>query len=462
MLGKMHPWMSRAWNGGIFKNLGNSLRNVNQSASTGSLDKDTSSHDRQDNTVDISDLSQDSPRPKTQPAPIQRRLPDTGSFKPDNFVQLARPHRLEQFPLTAECSDVVVYKSSSGLNSTAIALTKSAVEEWSIILRCEKTIEENSFHFRMITDEIARVEALLDELYEGDPQINAMLLERSELITKQKAFAEKINSAEQNMALPKMQLHRDWRLTLEEIGALDLTKDEEEDTRPSQPMAMLQNTNSDTQSEQIRTSRPRTPEPTPSEIAREYCEKELKRRTFILQDRRRKLDNWGFYLEQEYISYLKAMETGACHVTQTEFDVMMLQENMDATRDLIDAEADHKEALDFARDLGIFAGSDQGSDFVDYADDGYRLSWEQENIAQVDEAGIKKWMDSHPHTPAETSDANSDSEMHDADKWDVRSVGVSEAQSTVACGKERKRIDRWRAICAETRASLPEELLSQK
>lgn len=153
------------------------------------------------------------------------------------------------------------------------------------------------------------------------------------------------------------------------------------------------------------------------------------------------LHNWENYHDQEYAKFCAWQEENP-DTTRTVFDVTILQEAQMATRNLIDAEGNLKEAIAHAKELGVmFDEIDQESQFPDHLDDGYRLSWEAQMTGHVDRSRIERWM----------KKADSVEEKLDlppqCDDWFFNDVDISDSISMVAEGKERECIDRWQLMC---------------
>ncbi|KAK5127692.1 hypothetical protein LTR08_004337 [Meristemomyces frigidus] len=140
--------------------------------------------------------------------------------------------------------------------------------------------------------------------------------------------------------------------------------------------------------------------------------------------------------------------------TNTELELRQLQDTQKLTRRVIDAEKAYEEAKTAAIAAGIqLHGSDIESGFIDDADDGYRVSLEEELCRSIDSTRMLKWLQQLPEpqqdgSGTEYEPANTPADEGDSDDWDVRTVEISDSSSMVAEGPPRKRIDRWRAICA--------------
>ena len=134
----------------------------------------------------------------------------------------------------------------------------------------------------------------------------------------------------------------------------------------------------------------------------------------------------------------------AADATPEDFDMRWLKRTQELTRELIDAEVAVAEAKADAIRLGAdIAEQDQESGFVSNFEDGYRTSFEQEQIASVPLPKVENWLSSVPEA---TSPSFNDRE-EDGDEWEADDVEISDSVSLVAEGAERRRIDKWRQVC---------------
>ncbi|KAK6425348.1 hypothetical protein LTR81_002376 [Elasticomyces elasticus] len=124
------------------------------------------------------------------------------------------------------------------------------------------------------------------------------------------------------------------------------------------------------------------------------------------------------------------------------FDHGQLHTTRRLARQFIEAEEGVEAAKAAAVAAGVqVPGSDIESGFVDDVEDGYLISSEDEYADTVDRKRIEAWLGLVPEC-----DTDEISEV-DIDDWDTRSAGMSDSLSMVADGAERRRIDKWRAVC---------------
>ena len=188
------------------------------------------------------------------------------------------------------------------------------------------------------------------------------------------------------------------------------------------------------------------PTPTPSELenfaivdVREAALNEITQNAIQVQDAQERFEDLPNHYNKEYDGYTACVETGTITASKSEFDAVMLLDSQGAATKLIQAKEEFEQARNHARELGLTLDSyDQESCFIDYPDDGYRESLENQWIAHVDRGRIVRWMESEDEMPTEA----------ECDEWDSKTVDISDSVSAIAdtC-KSRKRIDHWRSMC---------------
>lgn len=172
----------------------------------------------------------------------------------------------------------------------------------------------------------------------------------------------------------------------------------------------------------------------------------LRERTFEDRDDR---------LDHEACERQKALANGEEVEPPLIYDMRQLEWSRRVTRELIEAEAEYREAKYAAIAGGIKLeemGTEVDSGFIDDVDDGYRLSEDAEEIA-VSKGGYPwcSWLDKLPDL--DTSEAlATDLEQCaptevEIDEWDANSVDICESRSARAEDPWRRRIDKWRETC---------------
>ena len=173
--------------------------------------------------------------------------------------------------------------------------------------------------------------------------------------------------------------------------------------------------------------------------ARDEALQHMHNKCYELRYAQKRVDHWNDYYDEEHKAFCRQVADGFLQETKTYFDRIMLRSEFKATEHLIQVEKGCEAARERARQLGgILNESDQESNFLDHADDGYRESMEANMISNVDRARIQDWL---------VKTANKTEPSDECDDWDARTVELSDSVSLVAEGKERKRIDRWQAMC---------------
>lgn len=148
---------------------------------------------------------------------------------------------------------------------------------------------------------------------------------------------------------------------------------------------------------------------------------------------------------REYVANAEAAEKGlpTSDDSPEAFDIRWVKVNQDLTRALIDAEATFAAAKAEMCEAGVeLPPEDQTSILFEREDDGYRMSFEQNQIASIPSPTVKDWMSAIPGDAA--VELRSPAEV---DEWDADEVGISDSVSVVAEGSERRRIDHWRQLC---------------
>ncbi|KAK5125486.1 hypothetical protein LTR85_000596 [Meristemomyces frigidus] len=148
---------------------------------------------------------------------------------------------------------------------------------------------------------------------------------------------------------------------------------------------------------------------------------------------------------EEWQANYDAVERGeeAADSSPEEFDLRWLKRNQELTHEVVEAETALAEAKATALAAGIEVGAeDQTSGFVDNLEDGYRVSFEHDQIVSVPEPKVSKWLSNIPDQASPTSP-----DMVEVDEWDTQTVGISDSVSLVAEGPDRRRIEKWRRIC---------------
>ena len=151
-------------------------------------------------------------------------------------------------------------------------------------------------------------------------------------------------------------------------------------------------------------------------------------------------------------------------MSQTEFDLIYLEEQRQLTRNLCVAEGAYEEALARCRKFGPNQW-EQESGFVTeegdgYVNDGYDLSWEVDGPASAPSDYIFGWMKDIPDVeyPPDITKLElgagleiGHEDREDVDICDIRSAQLSDTLTSRDTTRNRRRIDRWRAITGRDR-----------
>ncbi|KAB8289506.1 hypothetical protein EYC80_010666 [Monilinia laxa] len=192
-----------------------------------------------------------------------------------------------------------------------------------------------------------------------------------------------------------------------------------------------------------------------SENFREHAEKRqqeavdrMKETRYRLQEAHQKLDNWKHYYDDEYAGYTLAVKNGTMEPASSFFDLILLQEHQETIEQAIEAENSYEKARGEVRELEVVLSDIyQSSGFVNYPDDGYRVSMEEAMASDVDREWIENWMNKNDEALEFEGDC---------DEWEAKSIGLDDSVSVVAEGRERKRIEMWQERCMMIANNFPE------
>ncbi|KAE9377024.1 hypothetical protein N431DRAFT_453402 [Stipitochalara longipes BDJ] len=365
-------------------------------------------------------------------------------------------HRAGNLPLVAKYAEIFTFVGKDNEVETGVSLTEAMVWQLNAVLQSEQTTsgyisQINSLKSKLakIEEDIADINSQLEDLPEGFEASSALVeavlqdqleLEglsqlREEVILEIQSFERAIESVNEDTRFAKNQLFSGWKETLAEGGLLEPFVEEPGSQIPTLQKVIPADVNA-----------PPKPAPTPSEVeiyqlqdAREAAADDITKKTIQMQDAQEKFDSLQDLYHEEYNAYRDRMGDESNNTSKSEFDGMMFLESRKITADLINAEGKLEQACNHARKLGLTLDAyDQESCFVDFPEDGYRESLENDWITYIDRGRIEEWMDHDDETPGQA----------DCDEWESKTVDISDSVSAIAdTGKSRKRIDRWRAMC---------------
>lgn len=163
----------------------------------------------------------------------------------------------------------------------------------------------------------------------------------------------------------------------------------------------------------------------------------------------RELDDANYQLNNRHEAFNRQLEferdqPHEVRLAKSEIDARHFHETQRMTRRFIEVEA----AYDKAKAALIAAGmqppgSDIESGFVDDVDDGYRTSFQQDEIDSVDPECVLRWLGGIPNcSPGD----NLGVQVPKVDDWDSTEVEMWESRSMLAEGSNRRRIEKWRGV----------------
>lgn len=162
-------------------------------------------------------------------------------------------------------------------------------------------------------------------------------------------------------------------------------------------------------------------------------------------------------LVEEKAEYLRRVREGTCDLSQTEFDLLALEDFQKLTANLRHAEKEFEDAFKRAKQLGVLDEHDayyQQSVFSEWSG-GYPMSMEH---AMVDCAPTKRigyWQDRVDESQGTGLEPWGNPELEPEDRamedCDIKSVAISDSWSCVDWTRNRRRIDRWREIAGRDR-----------
>ncbi|KAL8932304.1 MAG: hypothetical protein Q9211_006392 [Gyalolechia sp. 1 TL-2023] len=168
-------------------------------------------------------------------------------------------------------------------------------------------------------------------------------------------------------------------------------------------------------------------------------------------------------LAEEKAEYRRRVREGNCHITQTEFDLLALEDFRKMTADLRDAQEAFEDSFKRAKQLGVLDERDahyQESVFSEWSG-GYPLSMEIAMKGSAPTKSITYWQEGVDLNPDEIrwggtelepwSDPDVKPEATKMEDCDLQSVAISDSWSCIDWSRNRRRIDQWREIAGRER-----------
>lgn len=168
-------------------------------------------------------------------------------------------------------------------------------------------------------------------------------------------------------------------------------------------------------------------------------------------------------LSEEKAEYRRRVREGTCHITQTEFDLLALEDFRRMTADLRDAQEAFEEAFKRAKQLGVLDERDahyQESVFSAWSG-GYPPSMESAMRGSAPTKSITYWQECVEDGSNETlwggtelepwGNPDLKPETTKVEDCDLQSVAISDSWSCVDWSRNRRRIDQWRDMTGRER-----------
>ncbi|KAL8766083.1 MAG: hypothetical protein Q9209_007049 [Squamulea sp. 1 TL-2023] len=194
------------------------------------------------------------------------------------------------------------------------------------------------------------------------------------------------------------------------------------------------------------------------DVVRQTAKEEFEEKRNIFYTLDEAFENRQENLAEEKAEYLRRVRNGTCDLTQTEFDLLALEDFQRMTANLKRAEEDFENAFKRAKQLGVLDEQDayyQQSIFSEWSG-GYPMSMEHAMAGCAPTKRIGYWQDSIDQSPdgAGTepwANPELEPERREMEDCDIKSVAISDSWSCVDWTRNRKRIDRWREIAGRDR-----------
>ncbi|CAO1597162.1 MAG: hypothetical protein LQ349_000149 [Xanthoria aureola] len=271
------------------------------------------------------------------------------------------------------------------------------------------------------------------------------------------ALKGQLVAAKQDVAYLEGLFRDSFEKVLVDTGLLKIRKEhtdnearESEDSSESQP---------DLYPDEISPIQSDTSEISLEELNRRAVGAELRTRHLELLEAEHEFDLRQDNYDLTKARYWSLVRAGECEMTPTEFDHCDVEVTRELTRDLRLAEEAYEEALARRNALGPNE-EDQESGFLDDQDDGYRLSFENDGPASAPTGLIRKWLEGIPDVEnlpdmeaLETAPNPQCEQAHreGLEDCDIRSAQMSDGWSCHDLTRNRRRIDRWRAVTGRDR-----------
>ncbi|KAL8799182.1 MAG: hypothetical protein Q9182_006082 [Xanthomendoza sp. 2 TL-2023] len=169
------------------------------------------------------------------------------------------------------------------------------------------------------------------------------------------------------------------------------------------------------------------------------------------------------HFAEEKAEYLRRVREGTCDLSQTEFDLLELEDFRRMTTNLKDAQESFEESFKRAKQLCVLDERDayyQESVFSEWSG-GYPMSMEHAMVGCAPTQRIGYWQvgmdesqEGRPWGGTELEpwgDPDLAPDTPEMEDCDIKSVAISDSWSCVDWSRRRRRIDRWREIAGRDR-----------
>ena len=161
------------------------------------------------------------------------------------------------------------------------------------------------------------------------------------------------------------------------------------------------------------------------------------------------------HYEQEKAVYQEAVTAGQTSMTQSEFDVCMLEDHQARTRAFIEAEERYKFALQHVKALGLPENEWEDFGYDDEERMGYRESAELSAINALDRERVERWRERVRISAWESGDVEVEIVEDESSKqWDPKAMELWDSCSAVDDGGYKPEILDWEESCRKVRAQL--------
>ncbi|KAI4274528.1 MAG: hypothetical protein LQ337_003861 [Flavoplaca oasis] len=360
----------------------------------------------------------------------------------------------------------VIVANHDSQNCLAILVTKEMIEYMENIAKDSEKLERLEAKFADVDERVkcTRInveycEKLLEmaesreEIAELRDDINRHQSTLPEDEKCLKALQRRIGLAKSNLTYSKDLSRSILQQTLNNAGLLQSSSehDEDEDTEDDNA-SQASESQADYEAESRYSD---ASDISMEELAKRAAKEEVQAKHEAFLEAERDFDNrYDEYTHKKRLLRERHLEEPDHSNAQEVLDLCYIEREQELTRNLTAAEDAYEEAWGRARYFGPNEW-DQESYFADDEYDGYPLSWENDVIASTPVDYIYGWLEDIPDVEnlpdVAKLDLGADQEfgqenLDDIEVCDIQSLQLSDAWSLRDWSRNRKRIDRWRAM----------------